>query len=71
LSGCLLQTLKKTTTKGYYSMNSAIDKLYPLSNDELNQIHAATLDILENTAMCFESEEAREIFNKNGFKDNN
>ncbi len=39
-------------------MNTAIDRLHPLSNDELNHIHAATLDILENTGMCFESEEA-------------
>ncbi len=48
-------------------MNTAIDRLQPLSTDQLNQIHSATLDILGTTGMCFESEEAREIFRSNGF----
>lgn len=48
-------------------MNTAIDRLQPLSSDQLNQIHSATLDILGTTGMCFESEEAREIFRTNGF----
>jgi trimethylamine--corrinoid protein Co-methyltransferase len=49
-------------------MNTAVDRLHFLSKDELYKVHTATLDILENTGMRFESEEAREIFKKNGFK---
>lgn len=49
-------------------MNTAIDRLQPLSSDELSKVHAATLDILGDTGMCFESEEARHIFKTNGFK---
>jgi trimethylamine--corrinoid protein Co-methyltransferase len=49
-------------------MNTVIDRLQPLSKDKINKIHAATLDILGNTGMRFESEEARGIFKENGFK---
>ena len=49
-------------------MNTAIDRLQPLSTDQLNKVHSATIDILGTTGMCFESEEVREIFRKNDFK---
>ena len=49
-------------------MNTVIDRLQPLGRDDLNKIHDATLDILGNTGMRFESEEARRIFKANGFK---
>lgn len=44
------------------------DRLQPLQQSELNQLHAATIDILKNTGMCFESGKARAIFQKHGFK---
>ena len=49
-------------------MNTVIDRLQPLTIDDLNKVDAATLDILGNTGMCFESKEARKIFKTNGFK---
>ncbi|MBT4286050.1 MAG: hypothetical protein HOD92_01840 [Deltaproteobacteria bacterium] len=49
-------------------MNTNYDRLKSLNPDELNQLHAATIDILKTTGMCFESEKAHEIFRRHGFK---
>lgn len=39
-----------------------------LSRQELGIIHTASMDILENTGMCFNSEKATRLFARQGFK---
>ncbi|MCG8564403.1 MAG: trimethylamine methyltransferase family protein, partial [Desulfobacterales bacterium] len=46
----------------------AIDRLQPLSSQDIEKTHQATVNILSTAGMCFESEAARELFKKNGFK---
>ncbi|MEI8374741.1 MAG: trimethylamine methyltransferase family protein [Planctomycetota bacterium] len=42
-------------------------RLHVMNTDELQRIHEATLDILENTGVCFKDcDEATELFLKNG-----
>lgn len=49
-------------------MNMGYDRLSPLTAADLEMIHQKTLDILTNTGMSFESEKARAIFKKHGFR---
>jgi trimethylamine---corrinoid protein Co-methyltransferase len=45
-----------------------IDRFQTLTNDELTQIHTASMDILLNTGICFNSEQATNLFKECGFK---
>lgn len=49
-------------------MSLIFDRLQPLSARDLNKIHSATVDILGDTGMAFESERALRIFKNRGFK---
>ncbi|ATW26781.1 trimethylamine methyltransferase family protein [Candidatus Formimonas warabiya] len=49
-------------------MDRGLDRLSPLKKSDLEQIHQKTADILVHTGMSFESEKARDIFRKHGFK---
>ena len=44
-----------------------IDRLQTLTHEELTQIHEASMDILKNTGICFNSEAATNLFKKHGF----
>ena len=45
-----------------------VDRLQVLSHDELHLIHEASMDILTETGIIFNAEEALEIFRQYGFK---
>ncbi|NLA12382.1 MAG: hypothetical protein GX883_09730, partial [Firmicutes bacterium] len=49
-------------------MGYIFDRLQPLSARDLNKIHCATVDILREVGMAFDSEKALDIFKKHGFK---
>jgi trimethylamine---corrinoid protein Co-methyltransferase len=49
-------------------MNKMIDRFQTLTNDELIQIHNASMDILLNTGICFNSEQVTSFFKAHGFK---
>lgn len=49
-------------------MNSDFDRLLPLSVDDLKNIHEKTVEVLTETGMYFELEEARDVFKRHGFK---
>ena len=42
--------------------------MHPLSTDQLNKIHSASMGILQKTGVQFKNQEAVEIFKKNGFR---
>ncbi len=44
------------------------DRMQTLTEGELSRLHDASMDILQNTGIAFNEEEALEIFKKNGFK---
>jgi trimethylamine--corrinoid protein Co-methyltransferase len=44
------------------------DRLQPLTNDTLLQLHERTVHILEVTGMSFPSEKARDVFKHHGFR---
>jgi len=45
-----------------------IDRLQVFNHDELNLIHETSMDILMETGVKFNAEEALEIFRQHGFK---
>lgn len=49
-------------------MSTSYDRLHPLSARDLNKIHCATVDILENVGVAFDSQKAVDIFKEHGFK---
>ncbi len=49
-------------------MNTSYDRLQPLSARDLNKIHCATVDILGNVGIAFDSPKAVDIFKEHGFK---
>lgn len=49
-------------------MGFEYDRLQPLSARDLDKIHCATVDILADTGMAFDSERAVAIFKNRGFK---
>ena len=49
-------------------MDFRFNRLQPLSPRDLNKIHCATVDILRNVGMVFDSEKAVEVFKNHGFK---
>jgi trimethylamine--corrinoid protein Co-methyltransferase len=51
----------KNPTRNYY-------RLPFISNTDINQIHDATMDLLENMGVAFHSADACEVFKRNGFK---
>jgi len=44
-----------------------IDRLQTLTQEELTRIHDASIDILTNTGICFNSSSATQVFKKHGF----
>jgi len=44
------------------------DRMQTYTNEDLNKIHHASMDILENTGIAFKESESVEIFKKNGFR---
>ncbi len=44
------------------------DRMQTLTEEELTRLHDASMDILQNTGIAFNEDEALEIFKKNGFK---
>jgi trimethylamine--corrinoid protein Co-methyltransferase len=44
------------------------DRMQTYSEEELTRLHDASMDLLQNTGIAFNEEEALEIFRKNGFK---
>ena len=47
------------------------DRMHELTEQQLNCIHDASMDILRTTGIVFNEDEAIEIFKKNGFKVDN
>lgn len=45
-----------------------MDRMQTFSQKELKTIHQASMDILENTGICFNSEKAAALFKEKGFK---
>ncbi len=44
------------------------DRMQELSNQDMEKIHAASMDLLKNTGVAFNEEEALEIFKSNGHR---
>jgi trimethylamine--corrinoid protein Co-methyltransferase len=44
------------------------DRMQELGKDQMTRIHDASMDILKNTGVIFNEDEALEIFKKNGFR---
>lgn len=44
------------------------DRMQTFTEEELTRLHEASMDLLQNTGIAFNEEEALEIFKKNGFK---
>ncbi|MCP4114258.1 MAG: trimethylamine methyltransferase [Desulfobacteraceae bacterium] len=44
------------------------DRMQELGKEQMTRIHDASMDILKNTGVAFNEDEALEIFKKNGFK---
>ncbi|WP_457553264.1 trimethylamine methyltransferase family protein, partial [Desulfobacula sp.] len=49
-------------------MEKTYDRLQPLTNEQIALIHEKSVEILEKTGFWFNSEKARNIFKKHGFK---
>lgn len=49
-------------------METRFDRKQPLSERDLNRIHSATVDVLKNVGMVFDSDRAVEVFKQHGFK---
>ena len=49
-------------------MNTDFDRMKPLTEGDIQNIHAKTVDVLVNTGLWVESAKAREIFKKHGLK---
>ena len=48
-----------------------VDRMQTYSKSELNLVHDASMDILENTGIVFHNTGAIELFRKNGFRIDN
>ena len=49
-------------------MENTYDRLKPLNREQIELIHKKSLEILKKKGFWFDSEKARKIFRKHGFK---